>query len=666
MNRVRVLLAAAALAAAVPAAAQSRDTPLSLDAFMRLETVIDLALSADGGAVAYVVAVPDSAADRHRSVLRVVSVDSATPRTLTTHGDDDQPRWSADGRLLAFRSRDSTGWRVRVVDRAGQERRAFAVSSGTLRGLAWSPLGDQLALVVDDPVSPAPPSIVRPPPPERRSHLWLAALATGEMRRLTSGPFLIDDLDWSPDASRIVVARRPRATTIAFILQSDLAIVSVADGTIRPLVERPGLDHMPRWSPDGRWIAFLTHDGRADWIGDTEVAAVPATGGTPRVVRRLGERVLPGEAVLAWRADGRAVYYAVPSGTTTRLLEMPLGGGDMRVVAECRELACWNFAMSADGRRMAFIGSDARTPWDVFVSPTSRFAPRRLTTTNPGLERLSLAGLEAVRWRDDRGTELGGLLMTPTNGTPPYPLITWLHGGPAWQFTNAFTPHGMLPTPPSEQLYGIQLLAARGYAVFMPNVRGSTGSGHDFRMASVGDWGGGDLRDVLSGIDTLVRRGLADGTRLGVMGASYGGTLTALAIARSDRFRAAEVGAGIVDPAGMYLGTDIPPLIAAYFGGAPWDEPQRYLDHSAIAAAARITTPTLIQHGDADRRVPLAQGEALFRALEERGVPAELRVYRGQGHRFASLAAQRDYVEQLIAWFDRWLLPTRRASSPAP
>jgi dipeptidyl aminopeptidase/acylaminoacyl peptidase len=653
----RTLIAAAALAAisATPAAAQSGETRLSLDAFMRLETVMDLALSPDGKTVAYVVAVPDSAADRHRSALRIVAVDGVTPLSLGDSTDDDQPRWSPDGRLLAYRSRGSRGPVVRIIDRAGRQRQVVAPSSGAVRALAWSPRGDELALVVDDPVAETPSSAVRPPPPAQRSHVWIARVDTGEMRRLTSGPFLVDDLDWSPDASRIVLSRRPHATTISFILETDLAVVSVADGRIRPLVERPGLDDMPRWSPDGRWIAFVTHDGRTNWIGDTEVAVVPAAGGTPRMLRSLGERVLPGEAVLSWRADSRAVYYAVPSGTGTQLLEMPLDGGDTRVLADCRALACWSFAVSADARRMAFIGSDARTPWEVFVSPTSRFTPRRLTTSNAGLDQLALAALEVVRWRDEAGLELEGLLMTPTTGAPPYPLLTWLHGGPAWQFTNAFTPHGMLPTPPSEQLYGIQLLAARGYAVFMPNIRGSTGQGHDFRMANIGDWGGGDLRDVLSGIDVLVRRGVVDSTRLGVMGSSYGGTLTALAIARSGRFRAAEVGAGIVDPVGMYLGTDIPPFIAAYFGGAPWQEPNRYLEHSAIASAARIGTPTLIQHGDADRRVPLAQGEALHRALEERGVPTELRVYRGQGHRFTSLAAERDYLEQLIAWFDRWL-----------
>jgi dipeptidyl aminopeptidase/acylaminoacyl peptidase len=279
---------------------------------------------------------------------------------------------------------------------------------------------------------------------------------------------------------------------------------------------------------------------------------------------------------------------------------------------------------------------------------------RRLTWTNPELDELHLGAMEVVRYKSKDEMEIEGVLVRPAGykeGTK-YPLLTFLHGGPALNFRLAFTPYG---TSPQAQRYPVHVFAGRGYAVFCPNVRGSAGYGEKFRKANVRDWGGGDYQDVQLGIDRLIKQGIADPNRLGVMGWSYGGFLTAWSLTQTDRFKAASMGAGIFNPTSFYGQTDVPSFMETYFGGAPWEVPKVYARSSPLGHAGAIRTPTLIQFGDRDERVPLSQGEEMHRALVRLGVPVEFAVYPRQGHVVNDPKAQVDVLQRNVDWFERWL-----------
>ena len=282
-------------------------------------------------------------------------------------------------------------------------------------------------------------------------------------------------------------------------------------------------------------------------------------------------------------------------------------------------------------------------------------SPRQLTFTNPQLDMVALAKMKAIRWKSKDGLEIEGVLILP----PGYkkgdklPLLTYIHGGPAFQFSLGFTVYP--PGPPQASRYPVHVLAGQGYAIFCPNPRGSAAYGEKFRKANVKDWGGGDYQDIMSGVDHLIAEGIADPERLGVMGWSYGGYMTSWVITQTHRFKAASVGAGVTNLASMYGHTDIPLFMERYFGGPPWKQAKLYTDHSPMTFAGNIKTPTLIQHGEKDERVPLAQGQELYAALKRLGVPAEFAVYPRQAHNPQEPRLQADVLQRNVDWFNRWL-----------
>ena len=293
---------------------------------------------------------------------------------------------------------------------------------------------------------------------------------------------------------------------------------------------------------------------------------------------------------------------------------------------------------------MAFMAEDPSMPWEVYVSPVSHFSPLNLTRTNPHLHDLALGQTDVIRWKSGDGLDIEGLLIKPVGfqSATRYPLLTAAHGGPAGVSTVSF--HRLA-----------QVFAGQGYAIFLPNPRGSAGYGEPFRRANVKDWGYGDYRDIMSGIDALIRQGIADRDKLGIMGWSYGGYMAAWAITQTDRFRAAAVGAGTTNAYSIYGQTDIPEYYEAYFGAKPWEAIEAYQRHSPIFFAGNIKTPTLILHGEKDDRVPLPQSQELYQALKQNNVPVEFAISPRQGHVIREPKLLMDLRRRQLHWFNRWL-----------
>jgi len=310
-------------------------------------------------------------------------------------------------------------------------------------------------------------------------------------------------------------------------------------------------------------------------------------------------------------------------------------------------------ALNGTGTHVGFVSEGPDRAPEPYVSPLAPFAPMRVAELQ-SLPAIPFGKTEPMRWRSFDGREIEGLVTYPTGYRPgvPVPLLTILHGGPPSSFTQTFTG--------GVGAYPIAAFASAGFAVLRPNVRGSSGYGREFRYANLRDWGGGDFRDAMAGIDALVQRGVADSDRLGVMGWSYGGYLTAFAITQTTRFRAASVGAGITNLVSYVGVADIPGFIGSYFGGEFWDAPKLWQDRSAVFRVKAVTTPTLIQHGENDLRVPISQGYELYTALKRRHVPVTMVVYPRQGHGVGEPRLQLDVMRRNLEWFERWVMADRR------
>ena len=411
-----------------------------------------------------------------------------------------------------------------------------------------------------------------------------------------------------------------------------------------PLVTQPGPDTNPRWSPDGSRVAFQSAMGEPRFFhANGRVAVVPAAGGAPvSVTGTLDE-----DAQLAgWTPSG--LYVTALQKTASHLFRVDPAARTVTRVSMPDALAMQGASFSADGSRVAFVAGSATTLPEVYTATIAGFAAKPLTTRSTRLARWTLGTREVVSWKSQDGEVIEGVLIKPRDYDPAkkYPLLCVIHGGP----TGIDRPQAI-----DARYYPTDLWAARGALVLKVNYRGSAGYGQRFRQLNVRNLGVGDAWDVLSGVDHLVKKGWVDPERVASMGWSQGGYISAFLTASSDRFKAISVGAGISNWATYYYNTDITPFTIQYLGDDPIDDPEVYQKTSPMSYIKKAKTPTLIQHGELDRRVPIANAYELRQGLEDRGVKTELIVYKGFGHGITKPRSQRAVMHHNLVWFNHYL-----------
>jgi dipeptidyl aminopeptidase/acylaminoacyl peptidase len=424
-------------------------------------------------------------------------------------------------------------------------------------------------------------------------------------------------------------------------------------------VRRPGGDQGPVFSPDGRWVAFLGHpDGRPEYWANRHVFVVHASGGAPADLTpgfdEQAEGVREGEGPL-WEPSGESLLFLSASRTDRRLFRAFSDARPVQVVMKSTGVDA-EPSLGGRGPVLAWVHEEPTRPANVWLWLLPHGAPHPLTDVNPEAVGLLEVPKRVVTWSAPDGRQVEGLLVTPVAPGPgPPPLLVVLHGGPAWTHFAAFTA--------GNPVYPYALLAQRGWAVLLPNPRGSAGYGEEFRGALVGEWGGKDVEDVLAGVDDLVRTGLADGNRLAVCGWSYGGYLAAVIVTQTARFKAAIVGAGMTD-LGAMLASDVPELSRWYLRRWPWEDPAAYVDRSPLYRAGAVHTPTAFVHGAADRRVPPGQALAFWQALERRGVPTDFLLLPNEPHLPFDPRHQRAAMQFHLDWLTKWTLNPPPAASP--
>jgi len=667
------------LAIPTPALAQeSRPrTPraITIDDFFQIRDVSQPEISPDGQWIAYAVRTRMLKEDKNEQRLWMISTHGGDAIAMTAEGvSSGNPSWSPDGKYLSFLSaRDGGKPQVWLLDRRGGEAVRLTDTVQGVDDFEWSPDSTRLVLILRDPKPedieaarnrekpvPATPPKPKTPPPlvidrlqfkrdtvgyldRRRTHLYVFNVPAKTTTQITSGDFDDSEPAWSPDGKSLAFSsnRTPDADAN---YKSHIWVVAVDNADkgahLTQLTPDPGPDSAPAWSPDGKWIAYVTElDPHLFYYNTRHLAVIPASGGQPNVLTRSFDRSI---RRLRFSNDSKYIYFTAEDDGTQNLCRIPVGGGEITRPIGGR-LAVGTYSLGKDDSIAAQIGTIDR-PDEIFYLSNGANEPTRLTKTNDALfEQLRLAQADYVHFKSKDGTTVAGYLYKPLDYTPGKKVPTLLnpHGGPVGQYAAAF-------------YHLAQLYAANGYAVLLPNPRGSSGYGQKFCAAIYADWGNRDYQDDVAMVDYAVAPGIADPDRLGVGGWSYGGISTDFIIAQTQRFKAAISGAGVA-------------LIASFYGhdhyqrdydielGHPWDNKAAWDRISPFYRVASITTPTLFMGGDIDWNVPILGSEQMYEAMKTLGRTTELVVYPGEYHGFTIPSHIKDRMERFMAWYNHYV-----------
>jgi dipeptidyl aminopeptidase/acylaminoacyl peptidase len=671
---------AIAAAALVSMAGAAQAASVTVEDLMRLRTIVDVKISPDGSLVAFVVSTPSLDKDEHDASLFVVPAGGGTPvrlaeraRILNVPLPSPRLRWSPDGTTIAFLGFSGDRPQVFACAASGGEARALTQAAEGVSAYEWSPDGKRLAYLTRDPMSPEEEQqrkdksfVIHVDAPERATRLWVQAIG-GTGRVLTPPGQYVDSLSWSPDGSEIAYSAAPITGFMAqYATRIYASPVDVAAGSSRLVVDRGGMNTAPRYSPDGTLIAFVSTNGHASIMSPRGLAVSPAR---PLSVPSIRTYALDDAWVsdVTWAPDGTSIYVLTADGTFARrdrmfdqpIVRVRLSDGRADRVSESATVN-YSLSVSRDGRTLAYRSVQARTMGDVVVRDMSNGAnggASRITDVNPELRALELGDLKAISWRSFDGMEIWGLLLTPPHWTAgqKLPLIVYCHGGPNGWITYGLFPQFMHVVSQIDP-YPSEAMASAGFAVLMPMPRGGGGYGEAGQRSIVNAWGEADYRDIMTGVDDLVSRGIADPARLGVMGASYGGYMTNWILTQTNRFKAASAGASLSDLADQYFLSDGGDVMAEYFK-RPWEARESYTAHSPLTHAGKVTTPLLIQHGERDQRVPIANAWKFYRELKALGKTVEFEIYPRGGHVMYEPMLEREQMRRNLAWFQKWITP---------
>jgi dipeptidyl aminopeptidase/acylaminoacyl peptidase len=642
---------------------------VTVDDLMGLRTINDVEMSPSGDRIVYVVSTPSVGSNDHEAALFVIPTGGGTPTRLASETRMFVPalpaprlRWAPDGTRVSFLALARNRPQVFVVDLAGGPAQSLTSAPEGVSGYEWSADGRWLAFLTRD-GSPLPPVANRVGAQPPATRLWIQSSDSPSTARvLTPSTQYVDSFSWSPDGREIVYSFAPFSGFLA-PYSARIFAVPAEGGAARPIVDRPGMNVMPQFSPDGRQISFVTTNGKTGIIAPRGLAVAPATGGDLSHIRSYP---MNGAWIseIVWAPDSKSLFVTMNEGTFAtgaQMFEMPivrvdLASGQAKRLSPDRTVD-YSLSLSRDGRTMAYRAVEARTMGDLVVLDVASGNKRTLTNVNPELKTYALGELKPISWKSFDGMEIWGLLLTPSgyNGKTRVPLLVYCHGGPIGGVTLGIFPQFM-HVPGQIDPYPTEAMASAGYAVLFPMPRGGSGYGEAGHRMIINDWGGPDYKDIMAGVDHVIARGIGDPDRLGVMGASYGGFMTNWIVTQTTRFKAASAGASISDLADLYYLTEGGDLMTEYFR-LPWENPEGYRAHSPITHAANVTTPLLLQHGDRDPRVPLATAQKFFRALSALGKTVEFDIYPRGGHVFYEPQQERAVMQRNLDWFNKWIKP---------
>ncbi|MEO8999824.1 MAG: S9 family peptidase [Rhodanobacter sp.] len=618
-------------------------------------------ISPDGTRIAVVVSTPDFKDDKSKQEIDLVDVASGARRVLTWQREEvGSPRWSPDGRQLAFIAKDAETKesQLYIMSMDGGDAMRVTEAKHGVDSFSWSPDGTQLAFVSAD--EPANAKAIKAHDDAFQvtdnhfltraaltsSHLWLVASTGGTARRLTEGTFSLstDQQDsapkpvWSHDGRGIAFTRFP-GPYWGPSFQSAIDTVDVAGGTLHPLVTALSVTD-PRYAPGGGALAWLRPRGGDQNNGN---AVYVSSDGHERDVTEALARNINN---YAWLPNGKSLLLAGGDGTHAVLWQQPLSGKASKL--ELGEVEADADVSIAKTGALAFIGSTANHPGELYVMNSTSAKPRRLTNLNAFIDQLALGRTESIDWDGPNGFHEDGVLTWPVGYQrgQKYPLVLAIHGGPEEASTAQFSP---LP----------QLLAAAGFVVFQPNYRGSTNLGDAYQHAIYRDTGDGPGKDVMAGVEAVQKLGIVDASRIGVTGWSYGGYMTTWLTGHYPIWKAAVSGAALTDWVMDYTVSYYQTGDTYFFGGSPWTAKDHdiWREQSPIVYARNVTAPTLIMGDVGDPNVPLVNSYEWYHALRDNGVPVEFYAYPVDTHFPKDIVRTTDVYRRWVGWMTQHLQP---------
>lgn len=662
---IRTISLFAVLLFALPAYAQTRRTMTPEDV-VGLNRASDAQISPDSRRVAFVVTSWEREADRFNADLWLVDEQRQVVR-LTSHAKrDEHPRWSPDARRIAFLTDRIEGgaqiWASNPQGPYGSEPEPLVAHKTAIQAFEWSPDGRFIAFLAEearDKPKTKPPVVADED--HRYAHLWLYEVATKQIRQLTRGPRHVTAFNWNHLGSQIVLTARnsplllDNLTTEVYVVSTALQAAPHDVAAWKPITKGNGAESVPRFSPDGRWISYLAHADGDVSAGPDRLHLTSAANGTTRVLAKDFDGYITN---YRWVFDSQRVIFTAGLGVNTQIYTMPVAdfpGAQTPQALTRSDGVNSGFSTTPDGMNIAFVHENPRLASEVALLAARIMVPIFLTQLNSPIEQLALGQVEAIKWKSNDGTEIEGLLVYPVGYQTGrrYPLLTYIHGGPEGAYSKSFNASwSAFP----------QIYAGAGYAVFMPNFRGSSNYGAKFAQSNAKLVGKVDYEDILSGIDDLIKRGIADEGKLAVAGWSYGGYMSGWIIGHTNRFKCAAYGAGLSNAVSYWGTADIVYQRERLHGGLPWDARKLYDEQSPLTHLTNAKTPTLIFHGEKDERVPLGQSQESYRTLKRLGVPVQLVVYPDQGHGLLVPSYQLDKIKRELAWVEKYVMGRSLAS----
>jgi dipeptidyl aminopeptidase/acylaminoacyl peptidase len=631
---------------------------------LKIKNISSAQVSPDGTKVVYTIREAMMTDDRSEYVnhIWISAIDGSNAKQLTT-GDknNSNPKWSPDNKSIAFTSSRDGKNNVYILPIAGGEAEKITETKGGVSEFEWSNDGTKIAVIVADAVTDKEEKNKKA---KNDWYMWEAELKQNRLqvywinqkdasqkymqKLLTNDNISVYAFDWNKDGTSIVYSygKSTKANDNSY---SDIALINIETGVIKNIANTAAGESSPQFSPDGSLISYYSTENPNDWPGAKHVKVYALADG-----KTLRLKATPNEdgSILGWTADGKNIVWSESNKTLTSIYTLSVDGKNMTELSKGEKNYIGAAKINASHTFISFTLQNTSQFPELYVSKLSEYAPFKITSINAGISSMPLGRTEVIKWKGADGLEIEGLLTYPLNYTAgkKVPLILNIHGGPAGNF-------GQTCIATNQGTYPLAAFSEDGYAILRPNPRGSSGYGSEFRMANRQDWGGKDYIDLMNGVDQVIKMGVTEESMLGVMGWSYGGYMSSWIVGHTNRFKAASIGAPVVDLVFQNLTDDIEGFLPSYFKSDPWNNWSMYSEHSPLRFVQNVQTPVMLQHGEADQRVPLGNSVMFYNALKRRNIPVKLLVLPRQPHGPSEPRMVLKTMQTNIEWFASILKP---------
>ncbi len=628
----------------------------SPDESMKIKSISQTDISNDGKYVAYVVREPimEDKKSEYLSQIWVSNVDTKENIQYTFNlKSSSSPEFSPDGKMIAFLSARSGKNQIWIINTNGGEAKKLTSEKKSVNSIKWSPDGNVISfLKSDDDTEEEKKSkenktdVILVDKNFKYSHIYSYSFAEDTVRQITKGNFSVNNYDYSPDGKKIIFSHQDDTNINTGFINTDISIIGSDGKNFENLIIRPGLDSNPIFSGNGNKFAFISSGGKQESIGLRDVYIYDLK---DREITKLYNTPNRDSYIISWSSDDKKIIISESVRTTGQLLLLPINGDNYISWSndKYKEGVISSVVKSKNSEYIVLCYEKLDKPVEVYISKENNISFEKLSEIH-NYDFPKLSKTEIISWKSFDGKEIEGILTYPKNYNKgsKYPVILQIHGGPAGVFSERFNGR--------PGIYMTEYFSEKGYITIKPNPRGSTGYGKEFRYANYKDWGYGDYEDVVSGVDKVIEMGIGDPDKQFVMGWSYGGYLTSFIVTKTNRFKAASMGAGLPNLISMVTTTDIQDYLVAHMGAEFWEDYETYEKHSAIYQIKNTTTPTQIIHGANDLRVPFTQGQEFYRALDRLGVDTEMVVYPRTPHGPREPKFLMDVSERILTWFEKY------------